>query len=243
VQNLKYSISIIFMITGLFTSHSEKGLKTELAQKGPLSNQTLRYLALGDSYTIGTVIGQENSYASLLAKNLAATDFVDSVYLKIIAQEGWTTANLQQGINEQAPDSNYHFVSILIGVNNQYQKRGLLEYRKELSSLLKQSIGLAQHNKERVLVLSIPDWGSTPSGDSLRPSIAGEINAFNKVKKQLSDSLGLTYIDLTEISRTAVNKSNLVAQDKLHFSAEMHHLWVNHIVSKLNRNIFKNNRH
>jgi len=199
--------------------------------------KNVRYLALGDSYTIGTAIGKENSYASLLADSLESRSEIDSVYLKIIAQNGWTTGDLQTGINQTQPDSSFDLVSLLIGVNNQYQKRSLQEYEREFRALLLKSITLAQGRKERVLVLSIPDWGSTPAGAANRSQIAQEIDAFNAVNQALSDSLGVSYYNITPISRTAVQDSSLVANDDLHFSKEMHALWLNKIFDSVAKQV------
>ena len=203
------------------------------AGKQPQGPLVLRYLALGDSYTVGTAIGKENSYASLLARHLAKADDLDSVYLNIIAQNGWTTNDLLQGIIKNKPDSSYHLVSVLIGVNNQYQKLSLVEYKQELARLFAQAVALGQNKKESIVVFSIPDWGSTPSGEDNRVNISAEIDAFNAVQIELCDSLGLKFIDITAISRKAVNEPILVATDRLHFSAEMHILWLNHVISKL----------
>jgi lysophospholipase L1-like esterase len=223
-------IRISFLLIWAFGGQAQENKLSSKQIKDTL--KVFRYLALGDSYTIGTGIGKENSYASLLAAHLATADAFDSVYLNIIAENGWTTANLQQGISKQAPDSNYHLVTLLIGVNNQYEKRSQNEYRNQLDSLLKKAIALAQNNKDHVLVLSIPDWGSTPSGESSRAAIATEIDAFNTLKKERCHALGLAYVNLTDISRTAVNQPLLVASDSLHFSAEMHQLWLTHLLKE-----------
>ena len=199
--------------------------------------KNVRYLALGDSYTIGTAIGKENSYASLLADSLESRSEIDSVHLKIIAQNGWTTGDLQTGIKQAQPDSSFDLVSLLIGVNNQYQKRSLQEYEREFRALLLKSITLAQGRKERVLVLSIPDWGSTPAGEPNRLQIAQEIEAFNAVNQAVSVSLSVSYYNITTISRTAVQDSSLVANDDLHFSKEMHALWLTKIFDSVAKQV------
>lgn len=198
-----------------------------------LNGEAVRYLALGDSYTIGTAIGEGNSYASQLADSLKSVVHVNSVELNIIAQNGWTTGDLRQGITAAQPDSSYDLVSLLIGVNNQYQNRSREEYRQQFRALLQYSIILAGNQKENVVVLSIPDWGATPAGAGNRSAIAAQIDSFNADNRAITDSLGITYFNITPLSRTAVGNPDLVAKDNLHFSAKMHKLWVDAIYEEV----------
>ena len=133
------------------------------AQSGNEDN-IIRYLALGDSYTIGTAIGKDSSHASLLAQKLEQKGDFDKVDLKIIAQNGWTTLDLIEGLQAEKPDSSYDLVSLLIGVNDQYDGIGLEIYRQKFRELLLWSIASAGQDPSRVFVLSIPDYGVTPAG-------------------------------------------------------------------------------
>ncbi|MAN04252.1 MAG: lysophospholipase [Owenweeksia sp.] len=184
------------------------------------------YLALGDSYTIGTAIGTENSYATLLADSLTHHDSILHIKLDIIAQNGWTTTNLLNALNKENIAGNYNLVSLLIGVNNQFQGRSKTEYRKEFTALLQKAMAYAGGDAGRVMVLSIPDYGVTPYGASNRESIAGGIDEFNAINKEVSDTMNVLYVDITPLSRAAANDPQLVASDKLHFSSEMHKLWM-----------------
>lgn len=195
------------------------------------SGKEIRYLALGDSYTIGTAIGKENSYASLLADSLRGEGH--SVDLDIIAKNGWTTANLIQGIEEENPESNYDLVSLLIGVNNQFQGRSITEYRKQFRQLAETALEKARGDTGRVFILSIPDYGVTPYGKPNQQSIAKDIDEFNAVNREVSDSLHLAYFNITPLSRLALNGPDLVAKDGLHFSEEMHRLWVESVFSRV----------
>lgn len=185
----------------------------------------LRYLALGDSYTIGTGLEPERAYPWLLRDSLQIALGTDGVELRVIAQNGWTTADLRQGIRLAAPDSNFDRVSLLIGVNNQYQNRSLNEYRLQYEALLRLAIDLAQGQKKQVLAISIPDWGVSPAGAGRRVQIGAEIDAFNAINRRIADSLGVAYADITPLSRTAQGQAALIAADSLHFSAQMHKQW------------------
>mgnify|MGYP002276981752 CR=1 FL=1 len=192
----------------------------------PDSNQTYRYLALGDSYTIGTAIGQDSSYSALLADSLRKSS-QDSIFYQVIATNGWTTADLQAGIVEAAPDSNFDLVSILIGVNNQYQGRSITEYRREFKDLALQAIAFADGDPRKVMVFSIPDWGVSPAGSGRnRTQTSIEINAFNAAQKAIADSLNLDFFDITTSSRKGLQDPSLIASDGLHFSAKMHLEWM-----------------
>lgn len=198
--------------------------------------KTYRYLALGDSYTIGTAIGEKKAYPVLLVDSLES-QIPDSVEYEVIARNGWTTADLQIGINSAEPDSSFDVVTILIGVNNQYQGLSISEYRSEFLNLLNQAISFAQGEKERVLVISIPDWGVSPAGAGNRNQIAAEINDFNFAQKQVCDSLEVDFIDITSLSRTGLSNSAYIASDGLHFSAKMHQLWMRALYPMWNQKI------
>jgi lysophospholipase L1-like esterase len=195
--------------------------------KSPL---TVKYLALGDSYTVGTSIGQNKAYPVLLKQQLEANHYIDTVKLDVIAQNGWTTGNLQHAINHQKLGASYDLVTLLIGVNNQYQGKSAEVYQKEFSSLLKQAISFAAGDKSKVVVLSIPDWGVAPAADRNRKEdIVREIDLFNGINKKVALSMGVQYVNITSISRKANNNLKLIAKDGLHFSGKMHELWLSEL--------------
>lgn len=187
---------------------------------------SLNYLALGDSYTIGQGIEAEGSFPNQLQMRLTDKGFQINAP-KIIARTGWTTDELSAAIANADVDSTYQFVSLLIGVNNQFRGRDIENYALEFEALLKKSIHFASGEAGRVVVLSIPDWGVTPFAQGRdREQIAREIDAFNQRKKQIADQYGVVYVDVTAISRMAAGNSALLANDGLHPSVEMYGLWV-----------------
>lgn len=201
------------------------------------ASKTYRYLALGDSYTIGTAIGPENSYAAILGDSLAITNPEDSLVYEVIAKNGWTTNDLLQGISASQPDSSFDVVTILIGVNNQYQRRSIAEYVSEFKILLEKAASFGKQDYSNVLVISIPDWGVSPAGAANRAQVASEIDAFNAAQKFICDTLGVRFIDITPLSRTALNNADLIAGDGLHFSREMHRLWTRLIFDAWNNKL------
>ncbi|MFN8410778.1 MAG: SGNH/GDSL hydrolase family protein [Anaerolineales bacterium] len=185
----------------------------------------IRYLALGDSYTIGeSVVEQENfpnQLGSLLTKSGHPTD------VTIIARTGWTTSELWDGIQKTSLKPPYNLVSLLIGVNNQYRGYDSNEYRKEFHFLLGQAIEYAGGDVKRVFIFSIPDWGVTPFAvERDATSIAMEIDLYNSINREEAGKVGAHYLDITPISRKAKNDSALIAEDGLHPSVKMYAEWV-----------------
>ena len=199
------------------------------------TNGTLKYLALGDSYTIGESVSENERWPVQLAEMLRKQN-IDLSSPDIIAKTGWTTSELIAGISKASPTNDYDLVSILIGVNNQYRGQSTAIYRTELREILTKAIGLAQNKPERVVMLSTPDWGVTPFAESNnRTKIATEIDNFNAVAQEECKKLNIKYIDITPVSRTAFGNVSLVASDKLHFSGKMYQLWADKALLEVKR--------
>ena len=188
------------------------------------SNPSIRYLALGDSYTIGESVPESDRWPNQLAAMLSKNG--KQIEVTIVARTGWTTSELWQGIQAVGPQGPYSMVSLLIGVNNQYRGYDIHEYREEFRFLLGKAIGYAGGNVDRVIVLSIPDWGVTPFAEGKdRGEIAAQIDAFNAVNLEESQKAGVHYVDVTPVSRVAVNDPGLIAGDGLHPSGKMYAEW------------------
>jgi lysophospholipase L1-like esterase len=192
------------------------------------SNQTYRYLALGDSYTIGESVTEEERWPNQLAALVNSSKEID---VTIIARTGWTTSELWQGIQAANPQGTYDMVSLLIGVNNQYRGYDMDEYRDEFKFLLEKAIEYAGGKPEHVIVLSIPDWGVTPFATGRdRGQISSEINTFNQINLEESQKAGIHYVDITPVSREAVYDSSLIAGDGLHPSGKMYAEWAKQVL-------------
>jgi len=192
------------------------------------SNQAIRYLALGDSYTIGESVPENERWSNQLAELLRASPQLDGrdVEVTIIARTGWTTAELWQGIEMRAIQPPYDMVSLLIGVNNQYRGYDINEYREQFRFLLEKAIEYAGDKPANVFVLSIPDWGVTPfAAGRDAAKIAQEIDSFNAVNREEAEKLGIAYVDVTPVSRQAANDPSLIAGDGLHPSGRMYAEW------------------
>ncbi len=183
-----------------------------------------RYLALGDSYTIGESTSPAERFPAQLAEQLRAQGMEPGVP-EIVARTGWTTEELALAIQAADPKGTYDLVTLLIGVNNQYRGRSAEQYRSEFVGLLERAIAFAGNRPKRVIVISIPDWGMTPFGSG-RQNTSAEIDTFNAVNRQAAEQFGAVYADITPISREAARDAALVAPDGLHPSGKMYARWV-----------------
>lgn len=190
------------------------------------NNKPLRFLALGDSYTIGEAVAVAQRWPVQLADSLSDAGFI-MADPEIIAQTGWTTGELKEGIQSVDPQGPYQLVSLLIGVNNQYRKLDTAAYRLEFKELLQTAISFAGNKPSKVIVVSIPDYGVTPFAQNMDPEkIAAEIDAFNLLNQQETQQAGAAYVNVTPISRQAAFDPSLIAGDGLHPSGKMYKAWV-----------------
>lgn len=198
---------------------------TPVEQGGSYSKPNLRFLALGDSYTIGESVQESDRWPNQLARKLKR-ELPNLESPRIIARTGWTTGELFAGIADAAPSGNFELVSLLIGVNNQYRGLDLQEFATELDELIVLAIRLAGASPSRVIVLSIPDWSVTPfAADRDRSALAAEIERFNQCLLEMTNRHRCIYIDITPASRQADQDTSLLAADGLHPSASMYKRW------------------
>jgi len=198
----------------------------------PNQGKHINYLALGDSYTIGESVEPALNFPNQLRDYLNKNGLVVNPP-KIIARTGWTTSELISAIENSGVINKFNFVTLLIGVNNQYRGESEETYRKEFKQLLKIAIDYADGDKSHVFVVSIPDWGVTPfarRSSRDQGKISTEIDAFNAIGKQEAAALGVPFIDITPGSRLAASDDMLIASDGLHPSAKMYKEWVQALV-------------
>jgi lysophospholipase L1-like esterase len=222
----------IFLIIISFFFSCETSSQEIDNQKNIMTNG-LSYLALGDSYTIGESVTEDQRWPVQLAKSLTSNGVAVSPP-QIIAKTGWTTDELKAKIISENITKKYDLVSLLIGVNNQYRGRSVEEFRKEYVDLLNTAIQFSGNQPQHVFVVSIPDWGVTPFGrNSPKKSISEQIDLFNAIKKEETEKRGILFFDITPISRRAITDPSLIAEDGLHPSGKMYQLWTEKIIPEL----------
>ena len=193
----------------------------------------INYLALGDSYTIGESVVESDRWPVQLADRLRK-EGVNIGTPEIIARTGWTTDELQNGISERKPSGTYGLVSLLIGVNNQYRGRDSESFRGEFQDLLNRAISFAANDTSGIFVLSIPDWGVMHFAEGRdREKISAEIDEYNNVCREECEEYGITFFDITPISREAVSRPEFIAVDGLHPSGAMYAEWVEMISGRV----------
>jgi lysophospholipase L1-like esterase len=196
-----------------------------------MTGKTYTYLALGDSYTIGESVPANENFPNQTVQLLRKAGF-DFQLPEIVAKTGWTTDELQTAINNHHFFPSYDFVTLLIGVNNQYRGRTIENYKQEFESLLKQAVRFAGNKTSHVIVLSIPDWGVTPFAEGRnRKQIAQEIAVYNALSKVISEKYKVHYIDITTRTREAANDPALIMSDGLHPSGLEYKRWAEKVTA------------
>lgn len=198
------------------------------ACRAPAHAASARYLALGDSYTIGQSVPAGERFPVQLAHKLKLGE------PEIIARTGWTVEELNDGIDAARPQRRYELVTLLIGVNDQYRGGTADDYRPRFAAMLRRAIAFAGGNARRVVVVSIPDYGVTPFAEGRdRASIGAAIDRFNTVNREETARAGARYVDITPGSRRAGDDRSLIASDGLHPSGKMYAAWAEAIAAAL----------
>lgn len=227
MKRLVFNRCALILIAILFINCSKQTMPTATVPATPVAPHadTLRYLALGDSYTIGQNVEANERFPYLTtlllrAQHIALTD------PEYIATTGWTTANLLTAIYNAGTLDTFDIVSLLIGVNDQYQRLDTTGYRMRFTQLLDKAIALAGNRKNHVFVLSIPDYSATPYvDDPYKEKVRMEIDAFNAINKEITLQYNVAYVDITPLTRQAATDSSLLANDGLHYSGKAHQQW------------------
>jgi lysophospholipase L1-like esterase len=195
------------------------------------SPKQINYLALGDSYTIGQSVCTTCRFPEQLKARLQSTYPDNPFLLQVIAKTGWTTTNLLSEVNLVNPSTNFDLVTLLIGVNNQYQNRPIAIYQAEFPQLVTKAIAFAKGDKKNVIVVSIPDYAFTPFGQGAA-NITTAIDQYNAIAKNYCDDNGITFVNITDITRSGLVRPELVASDGLHPSELAYSKFVDRILPK-----------
>ncbi|MDE3252911.1 MAG: SGNH/GDSL hydrolase family protein [Bacteroidota bacterium] len=195
--------------------------------------QAFHWLALGDSYTIGASVKAAERFPAQTARHIQ-NRFQKETDIDYMAATGWTSEDLQDALANSDLKQHYDWVTLLIGVNDQYQGLDTGGYRTRFTQLLKTALRLVQGNKERVCVMSIPDYSATPFGRG-SGSIHREIANFNRINYDIACQYQVGYCDITGISQTAAGNPSLTAMDHLHPSGKQYQLWAMKLFERMSR--------
>jgi lysophospholipase L1-like esterase len=226
-MNTLYKIALVFCLIFIVSCSSDTNSNTENTEQ-----KNYKYLALGDSYTIGQSVCESCRFSIQLQDSIIKYIKVDdSFQTQIIAQTGWTTTNLKTAIASQNPENNFDLVTLLIGVNNQYQNTPFTVYEQEFPELVATAIQKAQGKKEKVIVISIPDYAYTPFGN-VNTTISTQIAAYNAFAENYCITNNISFVNITDITRLGLTQTNLVANDGLHPSTIAYTKFVERILPK-----------
>ena len=217
MKNQVFFISAIVIVLSLFSCEEKEA---------PQPTITVKYLALGDSYTIGQGVEENERWPNQLSAQLESNG-IEVQKTQIIAQTGWKTSDLLNGIADSTLND-YDLISLLIGVNNQFWSQPLDVFQTEFDSLV--NIAIEAVGKERIFIVSIPDYGVTPFGSSNSENIANDIDMYNGYISERCAEEGFPFINVTEISRQLGDSDGALATDNLHPSGYQYSLWVNEML-------------
>ena len=185
----------------------------------------MRFLALGDSYTTGEGVAEEQRWPSQLVALLGQQD-IHLTDVQIVAQTAWTADELADAIDQTKPKGPFDVVTLMVGVNDQYRNRPVASFAPEFEQLLARAVGFAGRRPSRVIAISIPDWGATPFAEGRdRARIAREIEAYNERARELAARAGVIWVDVTTETRAMQLDPSLVTADGLHPSGAMYARW------------------
>lgn len=234
---MKLNVYLFALLISLFSCQSQKVPAGQATSTQSREELKINYLALGDSYTIGEGVKVSERYPNQLARYLSKKDImVDEP--KIIAKTGWRCDELISAFKKAELKQKYELVSILIGVNNQYQNKAIKEFKADLETLIKLALNQSKYGEQGVVLISIPDYGVTPFAKEKQPKkISAEIDQYNQICKEMASTFKLDFYYITDISRKASADPTLLAEDELHPSAKMYQLWVEDFGPKIENRI------
>ena len=215
-------IFILFLCCNATDSNQSNNIET-------LQTTNYRLLSLGDSYTIGESVCETCRFPEQLKDSLINNTENTAFNLKVVATTGWTTTNLLNGISNENLPNNYDLVTLLIGVNNQYQGKDFSIYETEFPELVDLAITKAKGDKNRVIVVSIPDYAYTPFGKG-NTTISSEIDTYNAFAENYCNANNITFVNITDITRNGLEDTDLVASDGLHPSEKAYSLFVERLL-------------
>jgi|TARA_B100000780_G_scaffold67152_1_gene44360 lysophospholipase L1-like esterase len=190
----------------------------------------IRYLALGDSYTIGSGVELSESWPYKLSE-LISKKKSEEVYSKVIARHGITTGELSLLLENKLVEDKFNLISIQVGVNDQFKGNTSDQFAEKFAELISNIKALDSLRSALIFVVSIPDWGSTPFGINFdQNKISSEIDLFNRTLRRLCNTYNIKFINITDISRISPTDYTLVTNDGLHPSGKMYSLWIDKIL-------------
>lgn len=222
---------------GISSSHTGcKFKETTVPVSDSMDQQEFNYLALGDSYTIGQGVREEERFPAQTTA-LLVEENIPIRSISYIAATGWPTTELLRVIDLEKPQGPYDLVSLLIGVNDQYQGRDISQYHRDFILCITKAIELSGYKRDRVFVLSIPDYSVTPFAYyfSDTTAIRLELEQFNAINKQVTDSLGISYTNITALTQQGRYDKSLLASDSLHPSGKDYQRWAALLAPKMKK--------
>lgn len=187
-----------------------------------------RILALGDSYTVGTGVDDEGRWVTKLTERLrsAGDPVADPV---VVAENGWTTGDLEAGIDDADPEGPFDLVTLLVGANNCFQGESAAAFEPKFRDLLDRALGFATDPSSTV-VITVPDYTLTPVGGDNDPEEHAErLETYNEIVREAARARETRLVDVVPPSKRVRENPELIADDDLHPAPAQHELWLERI--------------
>jgi lysophospholipase L1-like esterase len=227
-----YRLALIIILVCISCTHPSRPVFTGTETSEMSKN--ISYLAMGDSYTYGQGVAVASSFPFLLKSRLEKDGYVFAKEPEIVARTGWTCDNLYRSLDALKFNAkSFNLITLLCGVNDQYQKYGIDQYPINFTKLVEQAINLCG-DKDKIVIISIPDYSVTPFGQAGNALITSkELEEYNKINKSIALGYGIKYVNITDISLKGKNDLSYLASDKLHPSPKMYEEWVSAMYSSV----------
>ena len=224
----------LFLCLTLTACNEPKPIESDYMIATGTTLPSISYLALGDSYTIGEAVDSTQRWPVQLADSLRKVYHLRVDEPQIVATTGWTTNELQNGIDKANLKDKYELISLLIGVNNQYRGYAFEQFEEEYEALIKWAIQHSVHGASGIFAVSIPNYGVTPFGQARgEDTIRAELLAYDAKAREICQRFGIPFFDITPISELAKDNSTLIADDQLHPSGLQYTEWVRSFASQV----------
>jgi acyl-CoA thioesterase I len=230
---------ILFILSSIFylnisACNEPKPIESDYMIATGTALPSISYLALGDSYTIGEAVDSTHRWPVQLADSLRRIHHLRVDEPQIVATTGWTTNELQHGIEQADLKDKYELISLLIGVNNQYRGYAFEQFEKEYEVLIKWAIQHSVHGASGIFAVSIPNYGVTPFGQARgEDTIRAELLAYDAKAKEICQRFGIPFFDITPISELTKDNPTFIADDQLHPSGLQYTEWVRSFASQV----------
>lgn len=218
MRKLLIALSLIGSFASLF-------FMTIFRQSRSLSQSlnAIRYVVIGDSYSSGEGVRVADAWPAVLTNHLQAQG-IDIELIDNLAKSGWTSEDALRGQLPRFENLQPTFATLMIGANDAFRGVQIEEFRKNFNTLLDRMLAVLP-NKDRLLVITIPDYTLSPQGKAYESQTSADIELYNAVIKTEAKNRNLAIVDIFPLSQNLAKDTSMFVADGLHPSAKQLAEW------------------